>query len=59
MTSLPNGDWSTFGLPSNRDEDLYQQALYVVLKGIAGQGGRNPGPKTSRRRIRSEITSGA
>jgi hypothetical protein len=32
-----------FGLPSNRDEDLYQQALYVVLKGIAGQGGRNPG----------------
>jgi len=57
--------WAGSGssLPSSRDEDLYQQALYVVLKGIAGQGGRNPGPEdlqtkvTFRNYIRGVINS--
>ena len=48
---------------AHRDEDLYQQALYVVLKGIAGQGGRNPGHEdvktkdTFRNYIRGVINS--
>ena len=63
MTSFAQRRLVHFGLPSNRDEDLYQQALYVVLKGIAGQGGRNPGPEdlqtkdTFRNYIRGVINS--
>jgi len=63
LTSFAQRRLVHFGLPANRDEDLYQQALYVVLKGIAGQGGRNPGHEdvktkdTFRNYIRGVINS--